>query len=140
MIVRSLDADNDWNFGKGRNDYLTANEAIGQNIKTRLQSFLGDCFFDVKAGLDWFNLLGSKNQLALELAVRATILNTTGVTAIIDVSITLENNRAIKMQYTVETVYSRANLGQPIESASFLILTESGDVLTTEDGDAIGAG
>src|SRR3954470_19732138 len=104
MIVRSLDANGDWTFGKGKNNYLSANAAIVQIISTRLNSYLGDCFFALDAGLDWFNLLGSKNQLALELAVRAIILNTPEVVAIVDVSINLDNNtRRISMRYTVET-------------------------------------
>lgn len=140
MIVRSIDSDGDWNFGKGRNDYLSANDAIGQNIKTRLQSFLGDCFFAMSAGIDWFNLLGSKNIIGLQLSIQATILNTTGVTRIVDFSLTLETNRRLNLQYTVETIYSRGGLASAIESVSYLLLTEGGDILLTEDGSGIQAG
>lgn len=140
MIVRSIDADNDWQFGKGRNDYLSNNDAIGQNIKTRLQSFIGDCFFAMSAGIDWFNLLGSKNIIGLQLAIQATILNTTGVTRIVDFSLSLESNRRLKLQYTVETIYSRGGIAGAIESVSYLLLTEAGDVLITEDGSGIQAG
>lgn len=135
MRVRSLDENNDWTFGKGRNNYLKDVKAITQNIKTRLQSFLGDCFFDLQAGIDWFNLLGSKNQLGLELAVRTVILNTEGVSAIVDFSINLDQyTRAISMTYTVETVYTRSqDVGRIADTSSFL-LTEDGLVLTTEDG------
>jgi hypothetical protein len=62
---RSVDDDNDWNFGKGRNDYVRNIRAVEQNIRTRLNSFLGDCFFSTGSGLDWFNLLGNKNQIAI---------------------------------------------------------------------------
>jgi len=140
MIVRSIDSDGDWNFGKGRNDYLSANDAIGQNIKTRLQSFLGDCFFAMSAGIDWFNLLGSKNIIGLQLSIQATILNTTGVTRIVDFSLSLETNRRLNLQYTVETIYSRGGLASAIESVSYLLLTEGGDILLTEDGSGIQAG
>lgn len=140
MIVRSIDLDGDWSFGKGRNDYLSANDAIGQNIKTRLQSFLGDCFFAMSAGIDWFNLLGSKNIIGLQLSIQATILNTTGVTRIVDFSLSLETNRRLNLQYTVETIYSRGGLASAIESVSYLLLTEGGDILLTEDGSGIQAG
>ena len=140
MIVRSIDSEGDWSFGKGRNDYLSANDAIGQNIKTRLQSFLGDCFFAMSAGIDWFNLLGSKNIIGLQLSIQATILNTTGVTRIVDFSLTLETNRRLNLQYTVETIYSRGGLASAIESVSYLLLTEGGDILLTEDGSGIQAG
>lgn len=142
MIVRGLDADHDWLFGKGKNDYNANNRAIEQNIKTRLLSFLGDCFFALDAGLDWFNLLGSKNQVALELAVRAVILNTPNVDSILNVDINLNSTtRLISMQYTVQTIYSRVNTSIPaIVSSSFLLLSEDGLVLTDEDGNPLEAG
>lgn len=141
MIVRAIDANGDWLFGKGRNDYLSNNRAIVQNIATRLRSFLGDCFFALDAGLDWFNLLGSKNLIALELAVRATILNTEEVVAIVDVSIDLdETTRHITMRYSVNTVYTIANNLPPVQGLVNFLTTESGDIITTEDGDGLGLG
>jgi hypothetical protein len=141
MIVRSLDGNGDWRFGKGRNDYLANNKAIVQNISTRLNSYLGDCFFEIDAGLDWFNLLGSKNQIALELAVRSCILNTAGVTSIVDLSIDLNrNNRRMTMRYTVETVYSVVNRTPPVVGLTSYLLTQSGDILTTESGNPLVAG
>lgn len=106
MRVRSLDANHDWNYGKGKNDYLLNNNAIIQNINTRLQSFINDCFFDAEAGLDWWNLLGGKSQVAVELAVTRQILNSTGVTALSQLSVVVSDNRNILIQYQVVTVYS----------------------------------
>lgn len=141
MIVRALDENNDWTFGKGRNNYMRDQDAIAQNIKTRLQSFLGNCFFDLPAGVDWFNLLGSKNQLGLELNVRTVILNTPFVTSIVKLEIvTNPVTRAITMTYTVETAYTKAADLAPIVNNSSLLLTEDGFVLTTEDGNPISAG
>lgn len=143
MIVRALDALGDWTFGKGRNDYFANNAAIIQNIATRLNSYLGDCFFALDAGIDWFNLLGTKNPQALELAVRAVILNTVGVTSLVDVLISVdETSRKINMTYTVETVYSAVNNAGavPIVGTSSFLLTEDGNVLTTEDGGGLIAG
>ena len=60
-IVRKLDSGGDWTFGAGLSDYIQANQAIAQNITTRLNSVLGNCWYDLGSGLDWFNLLGSKN-------------------------------------------------------------------------------
>ena len=141
MIVRSLDVNGDWQFGKGRNNYLSANKAIVQNISTRLNSFLGDCFFALDAGIDWFNLLGSKNQVALELAVRAIVLNTAGVTRLVDVSVELNHNtRRITMSYTVETIYSIVNRVAPVGGTSSYLLTEDGFILTDENGSPLIAG
>lgn len=107
MKVRSIDSNNDWNFGKSLADYKQNNLAVAQNIKTRLQSFLGDCFFDQSAGLDWFNLLGSKNLIGLRLEISSTILNTPEVTGIVELSVNLSENRTVLIQYSATTVYGR---------------------------------
>lgn len=108
MRVRSIDANGDWNFGKGRNDYKSAKDEIMQSLQTRIKSFLGDCFFAREAGIDWFNLLGAKDVTELSLAVSATILNTEGVTGIVESSIAIDKFRNIKLVYQVETVYGRS--------------------------------
>lgn len=104
--VRALDINHDWLFGKGQNDYLTGNKAIGQNINTRLNSFLGDCFFDLAAGVDWWNQLGAKDQTALNLSISAVILNTEGVTGILQLSASLDVVRNFTVRYQVQTIYS----------------------------------
>lgn len=106
MIVRALDINNDWTFGKGKNDYLKLNSALGQCIKTRLLSFLGDCFFDAASGLDWFTFLGSKNEIALRLAISSTILNTPNVTGILILNSSLGKDRIYTISYKVNTIYS----------------------------------
>lgn len=109
MRVRAIDDDHDWQYGKGQNDYRSANIAVAQNINTRLSSFLGDCFFDTGAGIDWFNLLGGKDQLALNLAISATILNTLYVTGILQLSIVLDVRRNLTVTYRAQTTYSQTS-------------------------------
>lgn len=103
MIIRALNGAGDWEFGKGKNDYKRGLDAITQNIKTRLMSFLGDCFFDLTAGIDWFNLLGGKDKLALELAISSTILNTRDVTGILLLSVSESPSRQMTVIYRVQT-------------------------------------
>ena len=104
MIVRALDINGDWQFGKGRNDYKRNLSAVTQSIKTRLFSFLGDCFFALNEGIDWFNLMGSKDLNAVRLAISTTILNTQNVTGILQLSVNLSpTNRALTVQYKVQT-------------------------------------
>lgn len=106
MIFRNLDTNGDWNFGKGKNDYASSQAAIMLNIKTRLLSWVGDCFFDQTAGVDWYNRLGSKNQQTLlEADLRRVISQSDGVTALKNFDIIMEG-RTFKATYTVETVYS----------------------------------
>lgn len=141
MSVRSLDADGDWNFGKGRNDYLYRTDAVVQNISTRLKSFLGDCFFALDEGVDWFTLLGSKNRVALELNVRAVILNTPEVTGIVSSETNFDaRTRNLTLTYTVTTIYSAEPIVGEVTGISSFILTENGDILTTESGAGISAG
>lgn len=106
MIVRALDGNGDWTFGAGKNNYKKNNDAIAQNVTTRLRSFLGDCFFDLEAGIDWWTLLGSKNLTGLSLAQRLTILNTAGITSLIELSTNLDENRKLTTSYSSRTVYS----------------------------------
>lgn len=106
MRVRALDVNGDWTFGKGQNDYLTGIPALAQNIKTRLSSFLNDCFFNLNFGIDWFNLLGSKNETGLNLAIASMLLNTQNVSGILELSINVDNNRVITIQYAVQTTLS----------------------------------
>lgn len=105
MIVRAVTADNDWCYGKGKNDYKKDRSAVAQNIKTRLQSFLGDCPFATNAGIDWWNILGTKNIVGAKLAISSIILNTTDVTGILELSFNLDNNRAFTISYRVQTIY-----------------------------------
>lgn len=106
MMVRALDSDGDWTYGKGKNDYKRELLAVSQNIQTRLSSFLGDCFFAADAGIDWWNLLGGKDQRALQLAISACILNTQNVTGILQLSVSLDVNRLLTVSYRVQTTYS----------------------------------
>ena len=108
MIFRSLDNNGDWSFGHGTSSYVSGNDAIGINIKTRILSWVGDCFFDVNAGIDWVNRLGSKNQRGLlEGDLRRIILSSFGVTAITSFA-TVLNIRAFMANYAVNTIVSKA--------------------------------
>jgi hypothetical protein len=109
MKVRAIDSQNDWTFGKGKNDYKSGIDACAQNIKTRLQLFLGDCFFALENGIDWFNLNGSKNIEMISISVRTTILNTPDVIGINSLSISLDNSRVLSFQYEASTVYGEVS-------------------------------
>lgn len=109
MIVRALDSNHDWTFGSGKNNYKSAVDAVVQNINTRLNSFLGDCFFDVAAGIDWFGLNGGKSKLAVEIAVSTLIANTENVTQVIESSVNVDNNREITIAYNVQTSFGRVS-------------------------------
>ena len=106
MTIRSIDGSCDWNFGKGRNSYNTDANAIGENIKTRLMSFLGDCFFDTQAGIDWFRLLGQRNgEKELILTCKNIILQSYGVVKVNAIYWT-EVNRQLTLNFNIDTIFS----------------------------------
>lgn len=137
MIVRAIDVNGDWTFGKGKNNYLSGKDALAQLITTRLRSFLGDCFFDTTAGIDWFNILGAKDELAVDIAVSTVIKNTPGVTALTRLSIVLDVKRNLRIVYTVDTVFAQATAIEQITGVVDFLLTESGSILTTEGGSGL---
>lgn len=117
MIIRNLDSLGDWSFGNGLSNYLVDNEAIGLNIKTRIFSWLGDCFFDTGAGIDWPNRLGNENQRSLlELDLRRIVLQSYGVTGIVTFNAELVG-RKFTTNFSVNTIFSQGyemNLAQEI--------------------------
>lgn len=107
MIFRNLDENGDWQSGKGKQDFCAQNQAIGLNIKTRILSWVGDCFFDLRAGIDWVNRLGSKNQkLLLDADLRRLILTTQNVTGLNSFDSFLDG-RKFTANFSVNTIYSR---------------------------------
>jgi hypothetical protein len=128
MKVRAIDADGDWTYGKGFNDYKTNNAAIAQNIATRLRCFLGDCFFALNEGVDWWTLIGSKNQIALNLAISAVILKTDLVTGILQLSTNLDANRKLTLSYEVATVFSQGQSLDTIIAENTYLMDNTGNI------------
>jgi hypothetical protein len=132
VIVRALDANGDWLFGKGTNDYKAGTDAIKQTIGTRLNSFLGDCFFAGEQGLDWFNYLAGKDQVSPALAVASTIATTPSVTGLDSFSPSLDTTRTAS--YVAATTLGPVSGQFSITQVTDFLLTESSDFLTDEDG------
>lgn len=111
MRIRNLDAAGDWTLGKGRQDYLTGDRAIALNVATRLREFLGDCFWSLASGVDWWNLLGSKNpaaEVGIVLGTRAVLAGSEGVVRINSVDASTDvRTRKLSVSYNVDTIYSR---------------------------------
>ena len=107
MKVRAIDENHDWVFGTGLQSYVENDREIAQMIKTRVLSFLGDCFFAINEGIDWFNLLekGAENEAMLKRSIGLTILKTNGVVALNEVDLT-KNGRTVIINYNVKTIYS----------------------------------
>ena len=106
MLVRALDSNHDWTFGSSLGNYLSGNAAVAQLIQTNVLSFVGDCFFATTDGVDWINLIGLPGgQTALNLSISTVILNTTGVTGLLQLSAVV-TGRKLSVTYKVQTVFS----------------------------------
>ena len=106
MSVRAIDkATGDWTFGQGRQNYLTGNAEIAQNIRTALLIFLGEWFADTSIGVDWWRLTGGRDANAIVVACRKVIAGVDGVTKINSVDVTLVG-RKLSVAYNVATVFS----------------------------------
>lgn len=103
MIVRRLDDNDDWSYGYSKSDYLTSKNAIAQNVKTRLKEYLGDCFFNLGAGIAWDIRLGQTNQEELLKSDTYRIIkDTDGVLGIIEHRVNVHSRRAT-IQIIVQT-------------------------------------
>lgn len=109
MNFRAIDATtNDWNLGRGIQSYLTGNAAIAADIRTALQMFLGECFFATDQGVDWWNLMGSRDEAGVILQCRKVIVGRVGVTKVNSVVATLDRvSRKLVVTYSIDTVFSR---------------------------------
>jgi len=105
--MRNVDNKGDWCFGNSLQDYGDNLTSTKNNIKTRLQSVMYDCFFDLTAGIDWFNILGNRGQYAkevVEINVRLCILQSLYVTELVDLKI-IEKDRNLNLEYTINTMF-----------------------------------
>lgn len=114
MIIRSLDGDHDWNFGQGIQTYLTNNDAIAENIQTRLLEILNDCYFNLSAGIDWIRFLSTKGTLQeIQLSCKSVILKSYGVVRVNSITPVL-NGRDLLVTYNIDTIFTK-QLTQTIE-------------------------
>lgn len=119
MIVSALDNDNDWGFGRGRQNYITGGPAIAQKVKCRLRSFKNDNPLNMSDNIDWLYLLSEKNteQDILREVERVT-LATDGVMRIIELSMLVnKKTRKQSIELRIETVFDEQTITFPINGA-----------------------
>lgn len=111
MLFRGITAIDDWQFGQGVGSYFKRDKAVNANLRTRLLFFLNDCFFAMSTGIDWWNLLGSRNPAAqanIILACRKVIIQSEGVVRINSVIVVLNRTtRGATITWSIDTIYSR---------------------------------
>lgn len=107
MKFRALTAQGDWQFGAGVQSYFSNENAIAANIATALRVFLGECFFALDAGVDWWNLIGGKDEQGIILQCRSVISQCEGVARINSVTAVLNRQRGLSVTYDVDDIYSQ---------------------------------
>lgn len=114
MSVRAIDDNRDWQFGQSKQSYKIGIEETAQMIKTRVLSFLGDCFFATQEGIDWLNLLGkgAQKEEDLKKSISLVILETPRVLALNKVELIRDrDSRKLIISYDVATIYSQSYIG-----------------------------
>lgn len=107
MIVRRNTPTGDWTFGRGVQDYAREDEAIAQNVVTRIKSFQDDWFLDINAEIDWFDLLGRKGtQDQIKAEIERVVIATDGVLRINNLTLTKLNRKA-NIALTITTIFNR---------------------------------
>lgn len=99
MITQAVDDNNDWMFSIKRD-----NDAIKQDIKTKLLEWKGDCYSNQTQGIDWLNRFGkgAANLTALLTSeIKQLISNCEGVRKVelVDAIYDTEKN-SLTIQYT----------------------------------------
>lgn len=105
MIIRAIDSNSDWQFGQGINSYRITQDAIMQNIRTKILEWKGDCFFNMNAGIDWINRLDKRQEDILNQELKSLILKCFGVVELNELSVKVVN-RIFTADYTIKTIFS----------------------------------
>lgn len=109
MIMRALTPSGDWTFGQGLTNYNQAEAAVEENIFTWLQSWVNNCFFALKDGIDWQNLLDVGQAANLVDSIRLNILGRYGVVGVNSMDVIFDpRTRHISITAAIQTIYSRS--------------------------------
>jgi len=75
-----------------RLNITTGEEAIEQNLRIRLRFFLEEWFLDTRQGIPYFRevLIKNPNLLLLQSIFRTAILDTTGISAVTQLTVELD--------------------------------------------------
>lgn len=107
MIIRATTATNDWQFGRGLNSYFINEAAVEANIRTKLLEWVGNCSWNLIAGIDWKNRLDIGQQANLNVEIKQLILQCFGVIQILSFQANFNGaTRFDSIATTIQTIYS----------------------------------
>jgi hypothetical protein len=112
MLYRKLDSGGDFQFGSNTQDfYKDVPEAVAQAVKTRLLLMEGEWFLDRNQGTPYSSrILGAGNLQKYDLAIQEVILNTVGVSSLVEYASDYSTEtRKITVVATISTIYGRTS-------------------------------
>jgi hypothetical protein len=86
MITRALTPAGDFTYGNGLQNYLRGEAAVEQNIVTTVNSWVGDSYWAVYFGVDWYNRLDVGQQDHLVQEIKQVIAGCYGVVGIVSIA------------------------------------------------------
>lgn len=106
MIFRQLTALGDWTFGKGISGYATDEAAVELNIRTRILSWKGNCFFALDDFVDWLGRLDKGQEENLKRELKNVILQSFGVVSVNSINGLLDRStRHFQVTYNISTIF-----------------------------------
>ena len=113
MRYRILSSTGDYVFGQGASEFLVNTpETVSQAVKTRLLLAQGDWFLDLTEGTPYSTQILGNNLATYDQAIQARILGTQGVTAILAYQSTLDGDRQLTVNATINTLYGTTTIQQ----------------------------
>ena len=116
MRSRQLDANGDSTLGIVGNFFINVPDAVAQAVLTRLRLWQGEWFLDTTAGTPYLqSILGAVHGHDADAAIRARVLGTEGVTAILAYQSSRDpSTRKLTVAMTIDTVYGQAALSATV--------------------------
>lgn len=117
MLVRKLTEDWDMEFGQGTQNYISDEEAVEQNVRTRLLTFKGEWFLDTSLGVPYINnddaeVIGFLGVVpasipGAEAIIKKAILEVKGVDRILSFASTFDHTtRLLTINTIIATIYA----------------------------------
>lgn len=141
MRYRKLTSTGDYSFGGSEKDFWKdVPNAVGQAVQTRLELWLGEWYQNLEEGTPFLQgILGKYNKETADTVIQDRISKTQGFVSFQEyVSDVDAGTRIMSLSATINTIYGVVEV---VTAVNFVtpdyLLTESGDVLTTQTGSGL---
>lgn len=112
-----LDSTGDWAVANGELQFANGVDEIAQIVATRLKTFLGEWFLDVRLGVPWFSKILKKNPnpAEIEAVLIQTIVESPGIITLLDFQLSLDGaTRQLSVSFRAESVAGIINFTEVV--------------------------